>query len=276
MKTLANAVAHKTQADFRTPPMTDLTARAFMSARVASKLARERLSPPEAMIFERYRQAYEDRRVLDLGVGSGRTTGPLLKHAADYLGTDISPQMLAHARKRHPSARFMVSDLRELAELDEPPFDFILIAYNTIDVLTHDDRITFLRAVRDRLGPGGLFAFSTHNRAWTQAGKPPQLPRKTARVGWPRYGWRFLKAMRALNNHHRLAQYQRSEDDYAIVTGSIHRSGLVYCIGREAQERQLASTGFKVVSAFAIDGRELGTGDIAPGSYNLHFVCSAA
>ncbi|MXN64870.1 methyltransferase domain-containing protein [Stappia sp. GBMRC 2046] len=276
MKTLANAVAHKIQADFQTPPMTDLTARAFMSARVASKLARERLSPPEAVIFERYRQAYENRRVLDLGVGSGRTTGPLVNYARDYLGTDISPQMLAHAMKRHPSARFMVSDLRELGQLDEPPFDFILIAYNTIDVLTHDDRISFLRAVRDRLCPGGRFVFSTHNRAWTKAGMPPQLPRKTSRVGWPRYGWRFLKAMRALNNHHRLAQFQRSEDDYAIVTGSIHRSGLVYCIDREAQERQLASSGFKVESAYAIDGRELHAGDLAPDSYNLHFVCSVA
>lgn len=256
--------------------MTDLTARAFMSARVASKLARERLSPPEAHIFERYRQAYENRRVLDLGVGSGRTTGPLLKHAADYLGTDISPQMLAHARKRHPAARFMVSDLRELEKLGEPAFDFILIAYNTIDVLTHDDRISFLRAVRDRLTPEGLFVFSTHNRAWTMAGSPPKLPRKTPQVGWPRYGWRFIKAMRALKNHHRLARFQRSENEYAIITGSIHRSGLVYCIDREAQERQLASAGFNVVSAHAIDGRELRPGDLAPDSYNLHFVCSAA
>lgn len=253
--------------------MTDLTLRAFLSDRAARKLASERLFPPERAIFQRFQGVFENGRVLDLGVGSGRVTGRLLPFCADYLGTDLSPQMLAHAERAHPAGRFLLEDLRNLDELDEAPFDFILIAYNTIDVLEHADRLTFLAAVRKKLKPSGLFVFSSHNRDWIRCGRPSEWPRPTSLFQLPRYGWRLVSAARERLNHRRLAGLQRAEKDYAIVTGSLNRSGLVYCIDSASQQRQLKDAGFDIVAIYDADGVELRAEERARRSYNLHFVC---
>lgn len=253
--------------------MTDITARAFMSDRVARQLASEPLSPPEAMIFLRHRDAFQDGRVLDLGVGSGRTTRYLAPFCADYLGIDISPEMLAHARRDHPRQRFREGDLRALADLREPEFDFILIAYNTIDVLDHDDRLAFLAAVCRLLKPDGLFVFSTHNRAWRLCGKAPGLPRLNGAWDLPRFLYRAVRTSRAWLNHCRLAHLQHAEEDYAIVTGSHDRTGLVYCIDRQTQLRQLRDGGFETIGVYDIEGRLLEAKESAAESYNLHFVC---
>ena len=233
----------------------------------------EPLSPPEVMIFMRHREAFENGRVLDLGVGSGRTTRYLAPFCADYLGTDLSPQMLAHARRNHSQVRFREADLRALADLREPEFDFILIAYNTIDVLDHDDRLAFLSEVRRCLNPNGLFVFSTHNRSWRLCGQAPKLPALNSVSGLPRYLYNSARTMRAYLNHRQLAHLQRAEKEYAVVTGSYNRTGLVYCIDREAQVRQLRKSGFEPVGIYDIEGRLLDDTDIAADSYNLHFVC---
>jgi SAM-dependent methyltransferase len=57
-----------------------------------------------------------DRRahVLDYGCGYGRLTGLLLSNGfGDVEGVDISPELVARARRKHPAARFAV--------LDRPP-----------------------------------------------------------------------------------------------------------------------------------------------------------
>jgi SAM-dependent methyltransferase len=253
--------------------MTDITARAYMSDSVARQLASEPLTPPEVVILMRYREAFENGRVLDLGAGSGRTTRYLASFCADYLGIDISPEMLAHARRDHPEQRFREGDIRALGELDEPDFDFVLIAYNTIDVLDHDDRLALLAAVRSIVRPGGLLVFSTHNRAWRLCGKPPRLPALDSVSDLPRHLYRTARAARAIRNHRRLAHLQRVETDYAVVTGSSARSGLVYCIDRQTQLRQLRDCNFEALDVYDIEGRLLNDEDMAVESYNLHFVC---
>lgn len=253
--------------------ITDITSRAFMSDGVARQLANEPLFPPEIMIFLQYKDRFESGRVLDLGVGSGRTTRFLAPFCTDYLGIDLSPQMLAYARRCYPGLRFSIGDLRELGQLDEPGFDFIIIAYNTIDVLDHEDRLAFLAAVRKLLNPGGLFVFSTHNRAWRMCGQPPRLPSYEEAGNLPRLVHRSLLTARDYVNHRRLAHLQRSEDDYAVVTGSHERTGLVYCIDKDAQFRQLHACGFEAVGAYDYDGNLLGETDMATESSNLHFAC---
>lgn len=253
--------------------ITDITARAFMNDGVAHELANEPLFPPEIMILLRHKDRFENGRVLDLGVGSGRTTRFLAPFCADYLGIDLSPQMLAYARRRYPDLRFASGDLRDLGRLDEPGFDFIIIAFNTIDVLDHEDRLVFLEAVRNLLNPGGLFVFSTHNRAWHLCGQPPRLPSYKEAGNLPRLVHRSLLTARDYVNHRRLAHLQRSEDDYAVVTGSHERTGLVYCIDKDAQARQLDACGLEVIGAYDCEGNSLDKTDLARKSSNLHFAC---
>lgn len=66
-------------------------------------------------------------RVLDLGCGLGAFYPLLLERfgALDYTGVDLVPEMIAHAARKYPRARFLCRDLAT-AGLEET-FDYVLI-----------------------------------------------------------------------------------------------------------------------------------------------------
>src|SRR6476620_7758730 len=69
---------------------TDRNAAIFMAPAVARRYGNPALFAAEAMILRRYRHAFTGKRVLDLAVGSGRTTRYLAALASNYLGIDVS------------------------------------------------------------------------------------------------------------------------------------------------------------------------------------------
>jgi SAM-dependent methyltransferase len=64
------------------------------------------------------------RRVLDVGCGPATNTH-LFAHA-DYLGIDVNPDYIKHARRKH-DRRFVVADATTFDDLDAAGFDFILV-----------------------------------------------------------------------------------------------------------------------------------------------------
>ena len=106
-------------------------------------------------------------RMLDLGVGGGRTTiyfGGLVK---EYIGVDYSEQMISACKTRFSQAQanisFKVSDVRNMRDFTSGYFDFILFSFNGIDYVNHQDRIQALREIK-RVGKAGAhFCFSSHN-----------------------------------------------------------------------------------------------------------------
>lgn len=64
------------------------------------------------------------RRVLDAGCGPGTNTH-LFAHA-DYLGIDVNPGYIRHARRKH-NRRFVAADVTNYEDAPEAPFDFILV-----------------------------------------------------------------------------------------------------------------------------------------------------
>lgn len=67
--------------------------------------------------------------VLDLGCGIGRVAGALASRCRSVFGLDVSPGMVAEARRRHadqPHLRFEVTAGQNLAFLDTESFDLIL------------------------------------------------------------------------------------------------------------------------------------------------------
>lgn len=81
--------------------------------------AAEKLAP--VLAHNDIRQA---RRVLDVGCGPGTNTH-LFGHA-DYLGIDINPGYIEHARRKH-NRRYVVADVTTYEEAAGGEFDFILI-----------------------------------------------------------------------------------------------------------------------------------------------------
>lgn len=86
------------------------------------------------------------KSVLDVGCGTGRVS----QLCASYVGTDVSPAMVAYCHERGLTCHLTTSplDLRELAAVwGEPPFD----AVTCLSVFTHiaqSDRQSYLASFR--------------------------------------------------------------------------------------------------------------------------------
>jgi ubiquinone/menaquinone biosynthesis C-methylase UbiE len=99
------------------------------------------------VIFEKYWGAYARKRVLDLGVGGGRTTHSLAPHASLYIGIDYSRAMIEICQDRFPHHQFEPGDARDLSRFPAEWFDFVLFSYNGIDFVDHADRLQVLKEI---------------------------------------------------------------------------------------------------------------------------------
>src|SRR2546430_7085903 len=79
-------------------------------------------------------------RMLDIGVGRGRTTAHFGSLVKEYTGIDYSPRMIEACRQQFRYAkvpfRFEVGDARDLHVFGDGVFDFILFSFNGLDAMT--------------------------------------------------------------------------------------------------------------------------------------------
>jgi len=81
------------------------------------------------------------RRVLDVGCGPGTNSAEFA--GLDYLGVDLNPSYIAHARRKH-AARFEVADVRTGAVPGRGTYDFVLV--NSLLHHLDDDSVSSLLA----------------------------------------------------------------------------------------------------------------------------------
>lgn len=203
-----------------------------------------RLFTSEKVILARIADEIRGRRVLDLGVGGGRTTPHLLALTADYLGVDYSPELIAACQAKFPGVRFQPGDARALEPLGAGVFDLVFFSFNGIDHVNHAERQQILAQVRHVLKPGGLFWFSSHNVRV----RPPK-PWHPAAYSWgknPRTILRnFYEAAVGARNYLARTASQTEEPGRAILVDSAHRFQLVlYFVDPAEQVRQLTAQGF--------------------------------
>ena len=119
------------------------------------------------------------RSALDFGCGVGRLTQALALRFEHVTGVDISPTMLALARRLDVSdgrIAFVENDKADLALLGSSTFDFI---YSDI-VLQHlepDDSRAYLLEFCRLLAPGGVLVFQlpSHRRSASELSAPAAL-----------------------------------------------------------------------------------------------------
>jgi SAM-dependent methyltransferase len=243
----------------------------FDHPEVAEWYSHQDLYAAERVIFDQFRDAYTGKRLLDLGVGTGRTTRPLLPVVSDYVGIDRAQPMLALARRNFPTATFLDMDVRAIAEFGPARFDFVLGALAILSAFDHGERLAIIHAARHILTPGGYFAFSFHNRSWKRAGGTPIH----ARSWHPREIVTSLHPQ-SWSNYLRLKKSTRETDEYAILVDQAHRwSGLFYFIDLENQTRQLEAAGFEVVARYGENGRAIDESSDTSRDGLLNLVCRA-
>ncbi len=203
-----------------------------------------RLFTSEKVILARIANEVRGRRILDLGVGGGRTTPHLLELTADYLGVDYSPELIAACAAKCPGVRFRQGDARALETLGAEPFDLVFFSFNGIDHVSHAERQQILTQILRVLKPGGLLWFSSHNLRV----RPPR-PWHPAAYSWGRNPKTIVRniyeATVGLGNYLARAASQTEETGRAILVDSAHRFQLVlYFVDPTEQVRQLAARGF--------------------------------
>lgn len=116
-------------------------------------------------------------RVLEPGSGTGRATRFLARSAGRVVSFDLTPEMVAVARKRlaaEPNVSLLVADLRDLRLREH--FDLIAAVDDPFVHLTEDaDRDRAFATIAKHLAPGGRFlldaAWMTPERRHTAEGE---------------------------------------------------------------------------------------------------------
>jgi ubiquinone/menaquinone biosynthesis C-methylase UbiE len=130
------------------------------------------LQPPEAEVLEELRGELPKFKMLDIGVGAGRTTQHFAKLVKEYIGIDYSKTMIDACRVKFPQYRLEVADARNLSIFDDSYFDFALFSFNGLDAVEHEERLKILHEIRRIIRKGGYFCFSTLNLN-SRRGRPP-------------------------------------------------------------------------------------------------------
>ena len=125
------------------------------------------LQPAEIVILEKLRPQLPQFKMLDIGIGGGRTTTHFAPLVSEYCGIDYSPEMITACKAKFiqkiPNLSLEVVDARDLSQFADNYFDFILFSFNGIDYVEHSDRLKILSEVARVGKKNAYFAFSSHN-----------------------------------------------------------------------------------------------------------------
>jgi SAM-dependent methyltransferase len=242
----------------------------YHSPDVARWYRSTRLSAAETAALLKYQTAFAGRDVLDLGVGTGRTTRYLAPLARRYVGIDYAPAMVRHCRAAMPDIEVRQADMRDLTEFPESSFDFVLGSNHVVDALSHLDRLEALGEARRLLRPDGIFMFSSHNRAVPASPGGPRLARSRNPFTQALHVAVWL---RQWINHAEIKRLRRSEDEYALFNDMSHDYALLhYYIDRDTQRKQLERVGLRLVDVFGASGAVVRDGEADRQSASLLYV----
>jgi len=108
-------------------------------------------------------------RLLDIGCGTGRAFEPMLRRGWEIVGCDLTPAMLAEARRKYGTAvPLEPADIRELPVFGE--FELVWALNDVINYLVGDgDLGRALAGMRANLAPGGLVLFDANTLSLFEA-----------------------------------------------------------------------------------------------------------
>lgn len=210
------------------------------------------LQPVEQAIIDRLKDSLPNLKMLDIGIGGGRTTqhfSPLVK---EYTGIDYSDEMIAACRQKfsHSSQPMTleVGDARKMRFADRS-FDFIVFSFNGIDYASHGDRLHILQEIR-RVGKTGSYVFfSSHNLQAIE--KMFALKTQICLNPFKTYVNLVMFALLRLFNFG-IDRDRLKNSNHLILRDESHNFRLqTYYIRPEAQVKQLEEANFKNIEIYS-------------------------
>ncbi|MES0341001.1 MAG: class I SAM-dependent methyltransferase [Candidatus Humimicrobiaceae bacterium] len=238
--------------------------------------SRDYLEPAERAVIEILGSSLSSMKMLDMGVGGGRTTKYFAPLALNYTGADYAPAMVNACIEKYGDDYFFITcDARDMEELSDNSFDFVLFSFNGIDSFSHEDRVSSLKEIHRVLRPGGYYCFSSHNLNWNglpdlfslkQVKKIAQAGKSDTDEGTKDFKKQVDRGFRSaykvarlsiLNRSFRMKDYinklRKSERGH-IYDNSLNGKAKVYYITKDEQIRQLKAAGFKDISTICRNG----------------------
>lgn len=206
------------------------------------------LEPSLILILFKYHNFLVDRPVLDMGIGAGRTTLYLSRLTRAYVGIDYSEAMVRHSRHRFPGLRIDLCDASDLGRFRDGSFAFAVFSYNGLDCMSHVARLCALSEISRVLQPGGIFAFSAHNRDFANAKAGPRLHLSRNPIT---QASNVVHWIRTARKHARLRMFEYEGLEYALVNDVADDYSLIYYyITKEMQRLQLERAGLELLEMY--------------------------
>lgn len=171
-------------------------------------------------------------RILDLGIGAGRTIPMLTALSTDYVGIDYSAEMVELAQRQHPGFDLRQGDARDLSSFPDNHFGLVMFSHNGIDCVDHDGRQQVLHEVLRVLKPGGYFFYATLNKDGIgRRFKPWQVQSSWGDFFHPQKVIRAVKNVllvpRRLRNYARGRKLWREEREWCMAPIATHDFTLI-------------------------------------------------
>ncbi|MFB6206764.1 MAG: class I SAM-dependent methyltransferase [Haloglomus sp.] len=113
-----------------------------------------------AWVLDRFEAVGSDGdRALVVGCGTGEHDRHLLEAGFDVTGVDRYEAMVERAREKNPDATYATDALPDLSV--EGRYDLVWAPFTVVNHLPRSDLGAAVRAMADRLAPGGLLLFDT-------------------------------------------------------------------------------------------------------------------
>lgn len=210
----------------------------------------DNLLKPEKTILDLLRDRLPLMRMLDLGIGGGRTSVHFEPLVYEYVGSDYAENMVEACIKRFPNAgartRFEVIDATDMKSVPNAYYDFILFSYNGIDCIAPEDRDKAFREIQRVGKPGSLFAFSSHNLLYI-----PKMYRLKWYSRWKDFLYQFYRIAMLLR-YNGLPGKFAGKKQAIFRDGAEHFSLSFLYSTPEHQVWQLQRLGFKNIRAFSL------------------------